>query len=316
MVNADTLSNQPLERWLDTYLKEARAGGSKLFASVAVMATPEETAAFAKRIAATGFCDLLELNASCPMEGNRAGADPDLARLHVQAVRESVKLPITFKLSSGLEDPAEMADAVSQAGVDGLVLTNSLAGFAGVDVESGKPWLPCIGGYSGPAIKPVVQAILIKVASVTKTPILAVGGATGWSDVLEYIFLGATAVGIATSVMWNGYRVIGDILSGLAGCLERKSCASWDEIRGFALRDIMSVEDYAESGRMTASIGHACVACGICEERCFYGAITQTKGKYVVHTERCDGCGLCVEWCPKHAVALERARPLRLHDKD
>ncbi|MEN6314576.1 MAG: ATP-binding protein [Clostridiaceae bacterium] len=43
-----------------------------------------------------------------------------------------------------------------------------------------------------------------------------------------------------------------------------------------------------------------CVHCGICEEKCRFGAIQDS----VVGIYECEGCGVCVELCPAQAIAM------------
>jgi len=46
-----------------------------------------------------------------------------------------------------------------------------------------------------------------------------------------------------------------------------------------------------------------CVKCGICVDKCPYGAIKQEKGKPAqIITASCHGCGTCVAECPQHAI--------------
>jgi len=47
-----------------------------------------------------------------------------------------------------------------------------------------------------------------------------------------------------------------------------------------------------------------CTACGLCEQRCQVGAVSEQNGAFVVDTQRCIGCGLCVTGCPNDAVKL------------
>jgi len=46
------------------------------------------------------------------------------------------------------------------------------------------------------------------------------------------------------------------------------------------------------------------LGCGICERVCIYSAIKRVGGNYKVDNEKCDGCGLCVEVCPKDNIEL------------
>ncbi|MGD6809252.1 MAG: hydrogenase iron-sulfur subunit [Candidatus Bathyarchaeia archaeon] len=46
-----------------------------------------------------------------------------------------------------------------------------------------------------------------------------------------------------------------------------------------------------------------CISCGICVDKCPYGAIKLEKGKSAhVITASCHGCGTCVAECPSHAI--------------
>ena len=48
-----------------------------------------------------------------------------------------------------------------------------------------------------------------------------------------------------------------------------------------------------------------CTGCGICESRCFMGAISVEDKKAVIDDEKCRACGVCVEQCPKDAISIE-----------
>lgn len=63
-------------------------------------------------------------------------------------------------------------------------------------------------------------------------------------------------------------------------------------------------------GRNTAFVNEeACLGvedCGICIERCPFGARSENRGKSAVNTEICYGCGLCVSTCRGGASSLRR----------
>lgn len=50
----------------------------------------------------------------------------------------------------------------------------------------------------------------------------------------------------------------------------------------------------------------ACQNCGVCIERCYFGARKIKNGTLKFDPIRCMGCGLCVSVCPENAIVLER----------
>jgi ferredoxin len=47
-----------------------------------------------------------------------------------------------------------------------------------------------------------------------------------------------------------------------------------------------------------------CNSCGICEERCQFGAQEMVNGSLAFNPDLCFGCGLCVSTCPTNAIIL------------
>lgn len=81
------------------------------------------------------------------------------------------------------------------------------------------------------------------------------------------------------------------------------------ERRGSTFREIERVleekEAIQEAKRCLAcSCG---LGCGICEKVCIYSAVEKIGSKYRIENEKCDGCGLCVEVCPKENIKMVRA---------
>jgi NAD-dependent dihydropyrimidine dehydrogenase PreA subunit len=48
-----------------------------------------------------------------------------------------------------------------------------------------------------------------------------------------------------------------------------------------------------------------CLNCGLCADRCVFGARSFEAGKLVIDSSRCFGCGLCVSTCPAGAITLK-----------
>ncbi len=47
-----------------------------------------------------------------------------------------------------------------------------------------------------------------------------------------------------------------------------------------------------------------CDGCGICAEKCRFGAIVAASGKYLVESVACEGCGVCADACPMGAASM------------
>lgn len=307
-VNMELFSTMTRDAWIDKELEIAKKSGATMHISVLAMPEPEETAKLVEELQATGYVDLFELNVSCPMPastvGMHIGKNPSLMKEQIQAAKAVSKVPFTVKLTPNDCDLVEVATVAKEAGADGLTISNSIRSFAGVDIETGKPYLAGYGGYTGPAIRPVIMRKFSEVARNVDIPISAVGGVGSYRDVVEFIMLGASTVQICTAVMWNGYEIITKILDDLNKWMDEKGYKSFDEIRGIALKEITTVEKLAEMPPKSAKIdADKCTGCGLCKRSCFYRAI-EKDGSVCKATSDCDGCGLCAQICPVGAITL------------
>jgi dihydropyrimidine dehydrogenase (NAD+) subunit PreA len=309
MVNLELFTTKSREAWIEHDLTIAKKGGAVMQISILAMPNPEETAELVEQIQNTGMADLLELNVSCPMPastvGMHIGKSAELTYKQAKAAKSAAKIPLTVKLTPNVADMVEIAQAVKEAGGDGVTISNSIRSFAGVDIETGLPLLRGYGGYTGPAIKPIIMRHLSEVARSVDIPISAIGGVMSYKEIVEYIMLGATTVQTCTAVMWNGYSIIPRLLKDLENWMDKKGYKSLDEIRGIALPHITTVEELAKMPAKYAGIDpETCTNCGKCEKVCFYRAISPGEESYVVDKSKCDGCGLCAQWCPIDSIIL------------
>lgn len=309
MINMELFTTMTREAWLDHELARAKEGGATMHISILAMPDPEDTAKLVEEIQNTGLADILELNVSCPMPastvGMHIGKNADRTYAQVKAGKNAAKIPFTVKLTPNVTDMIEIAQAAKEAGADGLTISNSIRSFAGVDIETGKPYLCGYGGYTGPAIKPIIMRHLSEVAKNVDIPISAVGGVSSYKEVIEYIMLGATTVQLCTAIMWNGYSIITKIINDLNTWMEQKGYKSFDEIRGIALKDITTVEELAKLPPKFAHVDHdKCTNCGLCQTVCMYRAIYEENGKRNANVSLCDGCGVCEQFCPTGAITL------------
>jgi len=104
-----------------------------------------------------------------------------------------------------------------------------------IDVESGRPILSNrIGGLSGPAIKPIAVRCVYEVAETVDVPVIGCGGVVDWSDAVELLLAGASAVQIGTAIAYRGLTVFAEVLKGVERYLRKKGFKSVGELVGLS----------------------------------------------------------------------------------
>ena len=192
MLNTIGLANPGRDRFLAETLPALRSIGVPLWVSVGGFSASD----YAQTCAALDGTDgvgAVELNLSCP----NVDEAPESAAEIVAACRAATALPLYAKLSPAAWDVAEVARAVEAAGADGLSLVNTIRGLALGDRL--RPQLSrAVGGYSGPALKPIALAAVYACRCATQLPIVGMGGVQTGRDVLELVACGATHVALGT----------------------------------------------------------------------------------------------------------------------
>jgi dihydroorotate dehydrogenase (NAD+) catalytic subunit len=135
----------------------------------------------------------IELNLSCP----NVDEAPESAAEIVAACRAATLLPLYAKLSPAAWDLGATACAVEDAGADGLSLVNTTRGLA-LDARLHPQLARALGGYSGPALKPIALAAVYACRRATTLPIVGMGGVRNGRDALELIACGANHVALGT----------------------------------------------------------------------------------------------------------------------
>jgi dihydroorotate dehydrogenase (NAD+) catalytic subunit len=189
MLNSIGLQNPGRDRFLADVLPQLRELGVPLWVSVGGFSAAEYAESCAQLDRVT-----IELNLSCP----NVDEAPESAAEIVAACRSATALPLYAKLSPALQDVGEVARAVEAAGADGLSLVNTIRGLA-LDGLTLRPRLARgVGGYSGPALKPIALAAVYACRRATDLPIVGMGGVWTGQDALELIAVGANAIALGT----------------------------------------------------------------------------------------------------------------------
>ncbi len=143
-----------------------------------------------------------EVNVSCPNVhggGMSFGTSPEAAAEVTRAVKAVTSKPVIVKLSPNVTDIVAIAKACEEAGADGISLINTLLGMR-IDLKSKKPVIANkMGGFSGPAIKPVAVRMVYQVYEAVNIPIVGGGGVESAEDVIEMMLAGACAVQVGAA---------------------------------------------------------------------------------------------------------------------
>ena len=177
-----------------------------------------------------------EVNVSCPNVhggGMSFGTSPEAAAEVTAAVKRVTSKPIIVKLSPNVTDIVSIAKACEAAGADGISLINTLLGMR-IDLKTKKPVIANkMGGFSGPAIKPVAIRMVYQVYDAVKIPIVGGGGVESAEDVIEMMLAGATAVEVGAANLVNPFACK-SIIEDLPHVMEKYGIKNLTDIIGGA----------------------------------------------------------------------------------
>ncbi len=177
-----------------------------------------------------------EVNISCPNVhggGLAFGTSSENAAAVTKAVKKVTDKPVIIKLSPNVTDIVEIAKACEAEGADGISLINTLLGMK-IDLKTKKPVVANkMGGFSGPAIKPVAVRMVYQVYDAVKIPIVGMGGITTAEDVIEFMLAGATAVQVGAANLVNPFACR-DIINMLPKTMEKYGIKDLNDIIGGA----------------------------------------------------------------------------------
>lgn len=143
-----------------------------------------------------------EVNVSCPNVhggGMSFGTSFEAAAEVTRAVKAVTNKPVIVKLSPNVTNIVEIAKACEDAGADGISLINTLLGMR-IDLKTKKPVIANkMGGFSGPAIKPVAVRMVYQVYDAVNIPIVGGGGVESAEDVIEMMLAGASCVEVGAA---------------------------------------------------------------------------------------------------------------------
>lgn len=178
--------------------------------------------------------DAYEVNISCPnvdAGGMTLGTHVPSVEKVVSLCREATSRPLIVKLTPNVTDITEIARAAEASGADAISLINTLLGMA-IDVKRRRPVLArVVGGFSGPAVKPVALRMVWQCSKAVSVPILGMGGVTTGIDAVEFMLAGATAVAVGTANFTNPQATV-DVIDGIIDYCEEQGVNDVNDLIG------------------------------------------------------------------------------------
>ncbi len=166
-----------------------------------------------------------EINVSCPnvsAGGAAFGVCPETVEWITRSIRSTTEKPFSVKLTPNGGDLASSAMAAQEGGADAVTVCNTFLGMQ-IDWRTGRTAVSRkTGGYTSPALLPLVVARVFLVSGALDIPVMASGGVSCPEDVLELIAAGASMVQVGTLLLRRpGVGV--ELLSGIRALLKEES---------------------------------------------------------------------------------------------
>ena len=311
MNNIELITDRDLEINLQEIKEVKRAWPDRaLIVSLMVPCEEKSWEAILARVEETE-CDGVELNFGCPHGmsergmGSAVGQVPEYVEMVARWCKAHTRMPVIVKLTPNITDIRQPARAAKNGGADAVSLINTINSIMNIDLDHMTPDVVIDGkgthgGMCGPAVKPIALSMVSEIARdsvCAGLPISAIGGITTWRDAAEFIALGAGTVQVCTAAMTYGFKVVQEMVTGLADYMDAKGYATIEDFRGRAIPSITDWQylnlNYVAKAEIDQKL---CIQCGrchiVCEDTSHQAIFARINGKrqFVVNEAECVGC--------------------------
>lgn len=266
----------------------------------------------------------IEIDAGCPhldgrryVDGFTEFAEEEQRIRGLETIVKAVNIPVIYKVPVGLvSDMSALILSLKDMGFAAATMTNRHLGFM-PDIETGRPFMDTYFGIGGSWMLPLTLYNVFAARLVDRDFVLiGSNGAANGEDAIRFLYTGASAVQLCTTVMINGYGIVKRIISDLEKHMNAQGFKNVREMVGMAADQAYTLQDLKDHKRYANVDRTKCVGCGKCADRCPWNAIQIIDRKAVVKRKEpidyrdyslsgCVGCGLCTSLCPTSALNLQ-----------
>jgi len=186
---------------------------------------------FAKKIEEAG-ADALEINVYfLPNDIDKTSEKYESIYIKLaEKLKESVNIPISFKLGAFFTNPANLAKELYYRKVDSLVLFNR---FYAPDIDIDNFRMTTSDVFSSPAdIRNTLRWTGILSDKLPKMQLSASTGIHTGKDAIKMILSGATTVQVCSSLYKNGIEQLNTIITEIENWMKKNNFNNLDEFRG------------------------------------------------------------------------------------
>ena len=318
--NIELISDRPLDLNLREIAEVKRRYPKHAVIASLMVETKREAWHDIVRRSEDAGADGLELNFGCPHGmsergmGSAVGQVPEYAEMITAWVKEAARTPVIVKLTPNISDIRSVARAAARGGADAVSAINTINSITGIDLDTFVPrpnvgGLSSHGGYCGPAVKPIALNMVQQIAGDAgwRIPVSGIGGVSSWRDAAEFILLGSGTVQVCTAAMHYGFRIVEDMIDGLANWMREKGFETVEDFRGRSLPAVVEWKNLDLNYKTVAQIDVTkCIGCELCYAACWDGA------HQCIHMDRAPGLapGITMTPIPKLDAVKSAATPL------
>jgi dihydropyrimidine dehydrogenase (NAD+) subunit PreA len=224
----------------------------------------------------------------------------------IKILNTKLDIPVIPKLNS--EIPAYLfADLFTLQDMKGIFFLDSLRVSSPVD-NYGKNLYkyhsnPSMSSVFGSWQKYLTEHYLSIISKKTNFDICAGGGYSNIDDIYLSLMSGSKCVMIASEILLHGYKVITTLLKELEIYFKKYDIQSIIELQ--KIKEYQSIDGEENKQSFLESFAfintEICISCEKCSTQSF---CTSYYDIALLDTNICDGCGFCIDLCPKNIISI------------